>query len=187
MLVARMIRAARLDVSLYEEVEHDLSATQQALTVVLIVAIANALGGAIGGVVGQGGGALILGGILFGLITAIVGWVLMSYVMWYIGTNFFKGTATPGEMLRTIGFAQTPRILGIVIFIPCLGPLVALAGGIWTIVASVIAIRQGLNIDTANAIVTAIIGAIALAVLYAVIGLLLAVLGLGMAVAAGGV
>ena len=36
-LVNRMIRAARLEVPLYEEVEADLTATNQALLVVVIV------------------------------------------------------------------------------------------------------------------------------------------------------
>ena len=47
MLVNRMIRAARLDTSLYEEVEHDQSATSQAMQVVLIVALASGIGSAL--------------------------------------------------------------------------------------------------------------------------------------------
>ena len=48
MLVNRMIRAAMLDTSLYEEVEHDSSATSQAMQVVLIVALASGIGSAYG-------------------------------------------------------------------------------------------------------------------------------------------
>ena len=43
-----MMRAARLESRVYEEVEHDLSATSQALTVVMISAIAAGLGQALG-------------------------------------------------------------------------------------------------------------------------------------------
>ena len=38
-LVNRMMRAARLDSALYEEVEADTTATSQALTVVVLVAV----------------------------------------------------------------------------------------------------------------------------------------------------
>ena len=44
----RMMRAARLDSRVYEEVEHDLSATSQALTVVMISAIAAGIGQGLG-------------------------------------------------------------------------------------------------------------------------------------------
>lgn len=43
--VQRMMGAAMLDISTYEEVEHDLDATGQAALVVIIVAICSAIGG----------------------------------------------------------------------------------------------------------------------------------------------
>ena len=43
-MVNRMIRAARIEVPLYEEVEADLSATNQALLVVVLVAVASGIG-----------------------------------------------------------------------------------------------------------------------------------------------
>ena len=49
MLVERMIRAARLDPELYNEVERDPSATGQAFAVVLIVAVCGLFGSALGG------------------------------------------------------------------------------------------------------------------------------------------
>lgn len=46
-IVGRMVRAARLDASLYEEVEHDPDATKQALIVVVGTALAAAIGAGI--------------------------------------------------------------------------------------------------------------------------------------------
>ena len=43
-IISGMIRAARLDVSFYEEVEHDESRTQEALIVVIIASVAGAIG-----------------------------------------------------------------------------------------------------------------------------------------------
>ncbi len=43
-IVSKMIRAAKLDVDLYEEVEADRTATRQAFVVVLISSIAAGLG-----------------------------------------------------------------------------------------------------------------------------------------------
>jgi hypothetical protein len=192
MLIERMIRAARLEVGLYEEVEADQSATQQALMVVIIVAIASAIGGALSAVlnynqaaaaaVGQPSlGGAIIGGIVGGILTALIFWVVWAYVTYFVGTNFFGGTATPGEMLRTIGFAQSPGVLRILIFIPAVGPLIGFLVGIWTLVAGVIAVRQALDFTTGKAILTVIIGAIVVVVCLAILGVILAAIGLGIA------
>jgi hypothetical protein len=103
-LTDRMMRAARLDVSLYNEVEADLSATSQALTVVIITAIAGGIGAAIGAAfVGRPAG--IVGGLIGGIVAELLGWLVWSWVMYFVGTRFFGGTATYGELLRTMGFA----------------------------------------------------------------------------------
>jgi hypothetical protein len=171
MLLERMIRAARLDVNLYEEVEHDLNATSQAATVVGIVALCGGLGTGIAVAMTSGTGAAI-GGFIGGIFQAYIGWVAWAYITFWVGTSLFKAQATPGEMLRTIGFAQTPAILGIFVFVPFIGWLVALIGGIWSIVAAVIGLRQGLDISTGQAIITAIIGFIPLLLIGCVLGLI---------------
>ncbi len=77
--------------------------------------------------------------------------------MW-IGTSVFGGDADLGEMLRVIGYATAPRLLGFFSFIPCVGWIVALAGAILSLIAAFFAIREGLDLDDAKAIATAIIG-----------------------------
>ncbi len=153
-IVDRMIGAARLDVNTYEEVEADQSATGQAALVVAIVAVASAIGH-----LGDGGI-----GIVTGLLSAIVGWVLWAGITYFIGDKVFGGTATWGELLRTLGFAQAPGVLLVLGIIPLLGGLVQAVVGIWMLVAGIIAIRQALDFSTGRAILTAIIGWIPLAI-----------------------
>ena len=45
-----------------------------------------------------------IGSIIFSVVWAIIGWVIWSYVTYFIGTRLFSGRATPGELLRTIGY-----------------------------------------------------------------------------------
>ena len=104
---------------------------------------------------------------------AFVGWIAWSYITYWIGTSMFKGQATPGELLRTIGFAQTPGVLSILSFIPILGGLVGLVVFVWMIVAGVIALRQALDISTGQAVITAIVGFIPMFLLYCLIGALI--------------
>ncbi len=168
MLWERMIRAAKLDPTLYDEVEKDPNATSQALLVVLIVAVLSGIGGFRGGVMGFVGG----------LVFAIIGWAVWSLVMFWVGKTFFKGTATYGELLRCVGFANTPNALRLFAFLPVVGGLIALVASIWALVAMIIAVRQALDITTVNAVITAIIGAV---IYLVVVGVLGAVLGLGAA------
>jgi hypothetical protein len=167
-LTDQMIRASRLDVNLYEEVERDTTQTTNALTVVVLSAVAAGIGTAIGqamastpatpGVPASGGGIVI--GLIGGVIASLVGWAIWTGIVYFIGTRLFGGTATWGEVLRTVGFANSPGVLRILSFIPVLGGLIGLLVGIWTIVTTVIAVRQALDVTTGKAIIVSILGAI---------------------------
>ena len=81
--------------------------------------------------------------------------------------GLFNGTTDMGEMLRVLGFAQAPRVIGV---IPFLGPVAA----IWVLVASVVAIREGLDFGTGRAIGTAIGGWLVWVVLQQTVSILVA-------------
>ena len=155
----RMIAAAKLDVDLYEEVEADNDATTQAGIVVMIAAVASAIGGVNGGAIG----------IIGSLLGAIVGWLIWAGVTYLIGDKLLGGTATWGELLRTLGFAQAPGVLFVFAIIPLLGWVVEFVVGIWVFVAGIIAIRQALDFSTGRAIATALLGFIPYAILMAVV------------------
>ncbi|MCC7105155.1 MAG: YIP1 family protein [Chloroflexi bacterium] len=169
-LVERMIRAARADVALYNEVEHDLNATNQALMVVVIGAVSTGLGTALGAAMAGRNPAMPL---VFGIIASLFGWAVWSFVTYFIGTRVMGGTATYGELLRTIGFANTPSVLGIVGVVPGLGSLAGIVLGIWSLYLGFLAVREALDFDSGKAIATVIIGwigMIAIMAVFAVIG-----------------
>ena len=149
-LVDRMRGAAALDPATYNEVENDLQATGQAGIVVAIVAVCAAIGGA-------GHGGL---GIIGGLVGALLSWALGAAVAYFIGTRVFGGTATWGEMLRVLGFAQAPGVLFALGIIPGIGGLILFLVGIWVTVARYIAIREGLDLATWPAFFAALISGI---------------------------
>jgi hypothetical protein len=183
-LTDRMLRAARLDVPTYEEVEADTTATTQALTVVVIVALAQGIGAAIGATMAGTGNPI--GGLIGGIISALIGWAVWSYVIYLVGTRFFGGTATYGEVLRTLGFAESPGVLGILSFIPVLGGIIALVAGIWVLVASFIATRQALDISNGKTVGTIIVAIVALIIVLAIVGIIFGtVFGLGMLLGSG--
>ena len=158
-MIKRMIGAAKLDTAIYEEVEADTSATQQALTVVVLVALATGIG-----TFGSGGPL----GLIVGIAAGIGLWALWAWVTYFVGTTILKSAETEanwGQLARTLGFAQSPGILKVVGFIPVFGPIVFAIASIWQLVAMVIAIRQALDYtSTWRAVGVAVVGFIPYAV-----------------------
>ncbi len=151
--VDRIIRAAKLDVNLYEEVEADKSALGQAIGVVILSSIAVGLGS-----IAKAG----ISGILIGTILALVGWLIWSYLTYIIGTKLLPEPETKadyGELLRTIGFSSSPGLIRVLGIIPVVGKIVFLVAGIWMLVAMIIAVRQALDYQsTLRAVGVCIIG-----------------------------
>jgi hypothetical protein len=177
-IVDRMIRAARLEVPLYEEVEADTSATNQALTVVVIAAIASGIGAAIGA-----SPSALIAVLIVNIINALVSWAVWSFVVYWVGVRLMGGTATPGEVLRTLGFAETPLVLLIFRGIWILGPIVSLAAVIWFFVASFIGTRQALDLDNGKTAVTMLIGLVGIIVVVSIVSTIFRLIfGLGLLV-----
>ena len=175
-LINRMVRAAKLDVHLYEEVEADSTATKQALLAVIIVSVLGGIGTGISGIMLGEGPLNFLWGLLGGIAVALVGWLAWAYLTWLIGTKLLKGpqtSATVGELLRTVGFAQSPGVFRLLVFIPFVGGIIHLAVMIWTLIAVVISVRQALDFSTWRALGTCIIGWLVYVVIMILVSLLL--------------
>jgi hypothetical protein len=173
----RMLRAAKLDSQLYEEVEADSSATGQALLAVVLVSCASGIGTGISAAMkGSSSIAGFFGGLVSGIIGSLIVWFIFSLLCFWLGTTLFKGPETKstlGELMRTLGFAYAPGLLNVFSFIPMVGPIIPFATWIWTIIASVIAIRQACDFTTGRAIGTAIIAAIIPLVIMVLLALLI--------------
>ncbi len=165
----RIIRAAKLDVHLYEEVEADKGAMGQAMGVVVLSSVAAGVG-----TIARGG----LGGMLIGTILALVGWYIWAYITYFIGTKLLPEPQTKadyGELLRTIGFSSSPGLIRVLSIIPGLGPVVFLVASIWMLVAMIIAVRQALDYEsTLRAVGVCVIGwiiqALILMLLFSILG-----------------
>lgn len=137
----RLLRAAKLDPQLYEEVESDKSATFQAGLTVVLVSLAAGFSEFNSGILG----------VLTHSLVAILGWILWAFLSFFIGTKLLPERQTQsnlGELLRCTGFAFTPGILQIFGLIPGLGPSLRVLTSIWMLAAFVIAVRQALDYNS---------------------------------------
>ena len=165
----RMIRAAKLDVNLYEEVEADKSAMGQAMAVVVLSSVAAGIASfSITGI----------SGVVIGTISALIGWYVWAFTTYIIGTKLLpepQTSADHGELLRTIGFSSSPGVVRILGIIPGLYWLVSIVASVWMLVAMIIAVRQALDYNsTLRAVGVCLIGwviqAIFLALMFSIFG-----------------
>ncbi|MDY6989804.1 MAG: hypothetical protein SWQ30_17310 [Thermodesulfobacteriota bacterium] len=149
----RIIRAAKLDVDLYEEVEADKGALGQAMSVVALSSVAAGVGSI---------GKIGFSGILTGTIMALIGWFVWACLTYFVGTKFLREPQTRadvGELLRTIGFSSSPGLIRVLGIIPGVGAFVHLVAQVWMLVAMIIAVRQALDYtSTLRAVGVCIIG-----------------------------
>lgn len=162
--VDRMIRAAKLDVHLYEEVEADRRSMGQAMGVVLLSSLAGGIGFM------QEAGLM---GLVIGTVGSLLGWYVWAFMTYLIGTKLLPEPQTHadhGELLRTIGFSSAPGLIRVFGVIPGLSGFVNLLAGVWMLVAMVIAVRQALDYQsTYRAIGVCLIGWIIQAILLALL------------------
>ena len=136
--INRIIRACKLDVNLYEEVEADKSATLQAAGVVVLSSLA----------AGIGASSLGTFNFLMAPLLSLVSWFAWAYIVYFIGVKFFPEPSTDadhGQLLRTIGFSSAPGLIRVFGIFPNLMTLAFVAAAIWMLVAMVIAVRQALD------------------------------------------
>ncbi len=138
-MVDRMIRAAKLDAQLYEEVEADKGTLGQAMGVVVLASVAGGIGG------GHLGG---LSGILIGTVGALIAWFIWAALTYFIGTKILPEPTTRadvGELLRTTGFSSSPGLIRVLGLVPGLTGIVFFVSGVWMLIAMIIAVRQALD------------------------------------------
>jgi len=148
----RAIGAARLDVSVFEEIEADRTATGQALLVVVLSSLAAGIGFTAG---------IYNAPVRDRVILALLLWVFWAISTYIVGVYLMPEPQTQtnvGELLRTIGFAASPGMLRLFGVIPVIGGTIYAISTVWMLVAMVIAIRQALDYkSTGRAVIVCII------------------------------
>jgi hypothetical protein len=151
--IQRMMRAARFDVQLYEEVEADTHATAQATSVVVMSSVAAGVG-----TLGHGG----MSGVLAGTGFALIAWYIWALMTYWIGTRLLPEPQTEadvGQLLRTTGFSSAPGVVRVLGVVPGLTKVIFLIAGIWMLMTMVVAVRQALDYTgTARALGVCAIG-----------------------------
>jgi len=175
----RLLAAIRLDATVFEEVEHDQEALGQAFWVIVLASLAQGLGGLQASSI-----PALIGGLAGITLAGILGWIVGTAMIWLIGVKLMGCTSDYQELLRTVGFASAPKVLFLIGVLP-LGSAAALLGLavlILTTIASVLAVRQALDVTTGRAVVVCVV---AMVVSFAIAALLGTFIGISMGLLTG--
>jgi hypothetical protein len=148
-----MLRAAKLDVHLYEEVEADRGVFGQAMLVVVLSSLAAGVGGA---------ASVPTSSQPAPALAALGSWFVWAWLVYIIGTKVLPEPQTRsdmGELLRVTGFSSAPGVIRVLGVVPELAAFVTLVAAVWMLIAMVIAVRQALDYSgTLRAVGVCLIG-----------------------------
>ncbi len=178
-MIANVRRAMSLDRSFYQEVAYNERYSQEALMVVIVASVLTGIGSFLGAVLGGNFlGALI--GLIVGVIMAVAGYYIWAYIVQFVGKAMFQGQATAPQLLRTLGYAYGPTALAVLSFVPCIGPLIAFVGSLWSLVCGFFAVRETHKLSDGQAIITVVVGWLVVLLISLVVGAVFGIGALGM-------
>jgi len=159
-LLNLMMRSARLDSSLYEEVETEEAAIGHAVMIALLVSLATGIGMGLAGLIGGSGAIWFLWGLVSGFLASLAGWFAWVLVTYFSGSTFLRGPerVSIAELIRTLGFANSPGIIRILCFIPLIGWIISLASCLWSLAAGIVAVKQTLDFTAGRAAAACMLG-----------------------------
>lgn len=81
-------------------------------------------------------------GILKQIVSSILGWFLLSSIIYFIGVKIFSYGSDYKQILRLIGIAYSPMLLNILAFIPSVGSFIIFISSIWLFFTTVYAVKH---------------------------------------------
>ncbi len=119
-LLARLMRLARLDTTVFDEVRLDASATVPCAIVAVASIFLAGLGGWLWWAMQDFGdkGKVLLQSFILGSIFAIALWVAWLLIVYVLLTQVFRAQADIQQLLRVMGLAAAPLALTVLMFIP---------------------------------------------------------------------
>ncbi len=147
-ILERILLAIRLDGPLYRDVAEDETYTTEAILLATLVAFFGAIGA------GFGSGRAL--GVFFVelLNSLLFGWILWTLIAYLVG-QLMGGRSGMVDLGRALAYANTPRLLGLLGFIPAVGWVLLLVGWVLSMLAGMVAVRESMELDSAKAFLAA--------------------------------
>lgn len=161
-ILNKLVRLARLDTTVFDEVRDDVNELIPALIVAGVAALLAGLGATLWFLLlwddrlqpdGLWLNTFILGGIFLAALYAV--WVLITYV---VVVQVYKASADLQSLLRTMGYAAAPFALCLLMFIPVLWPVFAIVPLALVFVMTIYATQSVTNADSTQVVMANLAG-----------------------------
>lgn len=157
-LWSTLAKALLLDSDFYEYAQDSAKNRGIALAIVLLAALSHMLGTSIILLINRASVVQLLVLLLLNGLSVVGGYYFWSFTILKLGKWLRPVAPTYGELLVPIGFAYAPQVLNFLTVIPLLGRPIEFLLAVWSLLAVIIAVRQGLDIRTRTAALISTLG-----------------------------
>lgn len=150
--------ALALNANFYENAPDNQQNRWLARTIVVLAALSHALGSAVILLISRATLPILAVALLIDALSVFLGYYFWGATIWQIGKWIKSSNPTYRDLLIPIGFAYAPQVLNFLTLIPLLGRPIELLLAAWSLLAVIVAVRQGLDIRTRGAALICLIG-----------------------------
>lgn len=183
-MINRIMGALTFKKGIYAEVERDTTFTQSAWILVAIVAFLNNLGGTANVASSQGFVSWIIAAVVSALFS-ILGFAVSAFIISWVGKTVFSAKVDFNEMVRVLGLAYIWNVVGFFgIFavissaLTCILSPVTIIAAILGLIAWLLAVKEALDLDWLQTIITIVLGWIAGIIVGVLAGIVLGIMGI---------
>ncbi|RCJ39173.1 hypothetical protein A6770_12075 [Nostoc minutum NIES-26] len=151
-------RALSLNGDFYENARNTQRNLRLALSIVILATVSHTIGSGVILLINRATVFVLLTGLLIDAIAVVAGYYFWTFTIWKIGQWLKPIDPTYGDLLVPIGFAYAPQVLNFLTLIPLLGRPIELILAVWSLLAVIVAVRQGLDITTRRAAFICLVG-----------------------------
>lgn len=154
LILNRVLRLARLDTTVFDEVRDDANELIPAMIVAAVASLLAGLGATLFFTFNFDNGpenvwlnTFILGGIFMAALYFV--WILIAYV---VIVQVYRASADLQSLIRTMGYGAAPLALSVLMFIPVLYPVFAIVPLALLFVMSIYAVQSVTNADSTQVV-----------------------------------
>lgn len=136
--------ALALDGNFYENARNTPRNHRLALTIVILAVLSHVLGSAVILLINRARLPILVLALFIDGISVVAGYYFWTFTILKIGQWLKPIDPTYGDLLSPIGFAYAPQVLNFLTLIPFLGRPIELVLSVWSLLAVIVAVRQGL-------------------------------------------
>lgn len=151
-------KALALDGDFYENAHNTPKNQRIARAIVILAAVSHALGSAAILLINRATLPMLVLSLLIDAVSVVAGYYFWTLTIWKIGQWLKRDSLTYRDLLIPIGFAYAPQVLNFLTLIPLLGRSIELLLALWSLLAVIVAVRQGLDINTRWAAAICLVG-----------------------------